>query len=255
MTLSIVILTHNQSGHTLRCLDSLAPYLAANTDTDVVVVDNGSTDRTDAAIKRWCDEHGDIAARVRLIVLPENLGVAAGRNVGLNACRGDLLMILDNDTIVNAEAIDGMRQHLHDNQYCGVCGPALKSPEGELQASAKPYPGIRLKLAHVLHPGRELPEEREELTKPHPWYIIGACQMMFRTTYQHIGPLDENIFYGPEDADFCARVRRSRLTVDYLPHLEIIHDWRRATRRRPFSRLSFLHLRGLIHFWLKNYPS
>lgn len=41
-----------------------------------------------------------------------------------------------------------------------------------------------------------------------PEYLIGACQFFRREAYLEAGPLDENIFYGPEDADFCLRIRK-----------------------------------------------
>ncbi|MDE6300743.1 MAG: glycosyltransferase family 2 protein [Muribaculaceae bacterium] len=252
MTLSIVILTCNQCGHTMRLLRSLAPYLADHTDTDVVLVDNGSTDDTDAELSAWKASLPRIAPRIKVIRLSENRGVAGGRNIGISAASGELLLILDNDTVVNAGALDGLRRHIAANPSCGICAPALRAPDGELQSSAKPYPGPLLKLAHIVRPGRELERERVEMRKPHPWYVIGACQMMRHSTYDAVGPLDEGIFYGPEDADYCARVRRAGLTIDYLPEFEIIHDWRRATRRSPLSRLGRLHIRALFHFWIKH---
>lgn len=252
MTLSIVILNCNQCGHTLRLLDSLFPYLEANSDTDAVIVDNGSSDGSPELITGWCERHPSVEQQIKLIPLTHNHGVAPARNIGINASSGQFILILDNDTIINATALDGLRQHLTDNPRCGICAPALLSPQGELQASAKPYPSLRLKIAHVIRPGQELARERAEMSSPHPWYVIGACQMLRRSTYESVGPLDENIFYGPEDADYCARVRHAGFTIDYLPHLNIIHDWRRATRRSPLSRLGLIHARALLHFWWKH---
>ena len=253
MTLTIVILTCNQREHTLRLLESLLPYMEARTGTDAVIVDNGSDDGTAKAIRtRLKSAPEDVSRRVKIIEIPENVGVAAGRNIGASGSRADFLMFLDNDTIINPEAIDGLIARFDENPRCGICAPALRSPEGEVQLSAKPFPSFSIKVAHVLHPGRELQCERDEMLKPHPWYVIGACQMMRRSTYTGVGPLDERIFYGPEDADYCARVRKVGLTIDYLPHLTIIHDWRRATRRSPLSRLGLLHARSLLYFWFKH---
>lgn len=252
MTLSIIILTHNQWHYTSRVLDSLFPYLLKRPDTDVVIVDNGSADGTAEKFIEWSQIHPETSERIKIISLHENMGVAAGRNRGIRASEGELVLILDNDTIVDGTALDGLRQYISQNHSCGICAPALRSPDGELQCSAKPYPGPFLKLAHIFRPGKELKREKDEMKKAHPWYVIGACQMMRRTTFDAIGPLDEAIFYGPEDADYCARVRKEGLTVDYLPELEIIHDWRRATRKKPFSRLGILHMKALFHFWLRH---
>ena len=253
MTLSIVILTFNQRVHTLRLMDSLLPYLCSRKDVEAVIIDNGSSDGTTDAIMDKLQSYPEIEGRLRIIVEKENRGVAAGRNIGLNSSQSDFLLILDNDTIISGQAIDGLLNHLQNHPGCGICAPALYSPSGEPQLSAKPYPGLRLKLAHILRPGKELVREKEEMKKRHPWYVIGACQMFRKSVFDKVGQLDEGIFYGPEDADYCARVRECGFTIDYLPEFSIIHDWRRVTRRNPISKLALKHFAGLLRFWSKGY--
>ena len=223
---------------------------------EVIVVDNGSADSTLEDIRIWMEENGLDSGRIRIIEMGRNAGVAAGRNAGLKEACGDYLLLLDNDTIANPEAIEGCIYHLEETQGCGICAPALYSPQGELQASAKPFPGLGIKLSHVaghlLGFGKELKRARGELAKKHPFYLIGAFQMFRREVYAAAGPLDEKIFYGPEDADFCMRVRAKGWSIDYLPQYRLIHDWRRATRRSPLSRLGRLHAAALLHFYIKH---
>lgn len=251
MRLSIIILTCNQRDYTLRCLRSMTDWLNhRRDDVEVILVDNGSEDDTLEQVEMWRDEC--LTGNLRIIRAGENLGVARGRNLGLKAAGGEVLMLLDNDTIANPDTFETLCEYVERNPSCGIAAPALYSPQGELQASAKPYPGLWLKLSHVLRPGRELAAEREELRKRHPFYVIGACQVFRRDVLDRVGWLDEKIFYGPEDCDFCIRVRRAGYTVDYLNDLRLTHDWRRATRRSPFSRLGRLHARALLYFWIKN---
>lgn len=248
--LSIIVLTCNQSGFTMRLLDSMLPYLQEKGErVELIIVDNGSADGTPGRIEDFTVRHG--LSNVRLILSATNEGVARGRNRGLSAAGGDVLMLLDNDTMADGETYDALLHHVLRNAGCGIAAPALYSPSGELQSSAKPYPGPGIKLAHLLHPGSELKCEREELKKRHPFYVIGACQVFRREVYEMAGPLDSGIFYGPEDADFCIRVREAGFSIDYLPELHLVHDWQRATRRSPFSRLGRLHALALLRFWLK----
>ncbi len=64
--------------------------------------------------------------------------------------------------------------------------------------------------------------------------------------------LDENIFYGPEDADFCIRVSQAGYTIDYLTSVSIYHDHRRITRRNPFTGIAFRHFKALLYFYRKH---
>ena len=108
MTLTIVILTCNQREHTMRLLESLIPYLETRCGTETVIVDNGSDDGTCDAIRHRLADAGTVSDRVRIIRLSKNVGVAAGRNIGASDSQTEFLMFLDNDTIINPEAIDGL---------------------------------------------------------------------------------------------------------------------------------------------------
>ena len=249
--LSIIILTCNQRDFTLRLLHSMEGWLrASGNDVEVILVDNGSTDSTSESIRAWLRESG--ITNLRLIEAGENLGVARGRNLGLKAASGGVLMLLDNDTVADGRVYDELCRYVEDTPACGIAAPALYSPDGELQASAKPYPSPWLKLRHVLSPGRESAAERAELANPHPYYVIGACQVFRRDILGKVGLLDEGIFNGPEDCDFCIRVRTAGFTNDYIPQLRLTHDWRRATRRSPLGTLGRRHLKALLRFWMRH---
>lgn len=247
MKLSIVVLTCNQKGFTLKLLDTLLPILNDERGTELIIIDNGSADGTRQAVEEF---PGLPKQTLKYHYNAQNRGVAAGRNIGLKKAKGEIILILDNDTEVTKEAVDNLLNHLDHNPACGLCAPALYSPEGALQESAKPFPGLAIKLRHLLKKGESSASELDAMASGHPYYVIGACQMFRREIIEKIGLLDEKIFYGPEDADWCERIRKAGYTIDYLPEISIIHHWQRATNRSPFSRLSLLHAKGLLHFYI-----
>lgn len=249
--LSIVVLTCNQRDTTMRLCDSLTGYMREHNDAELIIVDNGSSDGTAGHIAAWINNNG--LQRVTVMPLPVNKGVAAGRNVGLRHATGRYVMLLDNDTLACGETFDALVSHLEDNPGCGVVAPALYSPDGELQSSAKPYPTPWLKLMHVLRPGHELAVERRHATSPHPYYVIGACQLFPRSLLDTVGMLDEGMFYGPEDCDYCLRVRLAGYSIDYRSDLSLVHDWRRATRRSPLGWLGRRHAAALWRLWRRTW--
>lgn len=257
LNLSIVILTCNQKDYTLRVLDSLSPFMSEESGAEVIVVDNGSTDGTAKAVAAKHYGWGD---RLVYKILEKNRGVAAGRNVGLRLATRDVFMILDNDTIVNVEALRYLYERLTADRTIGVIAPALYSPAGELQDSAKPYPGLGIKIRHFISQKWRRSDESVRSVEFEPVYVIGACQMFRREVWEHAGPLDEAIFYGPEDADFCLRVKASGLRILYTPSASIIHDWQRATSGRSFAtqltprrlRLTLRHIQALFHFYISH---
>ena len=76
--------------------------------------------------------------------------------------------------------------------------------------------------------------------------------MLRKSVRYKVGLLDENIFYGPEDADYCLRIAGEGFKVVYLPQYSIVHLWRRATNRQRFSLLAWKHFCGLCYFYIKH---
>lgn len=251
MLLSIVVLTCNQCDTTMRLCQSLTHWLSGRDDVELIIVDNGSTDATASRIEEWIKTHG--LTQVTFMPLAVNKGVAAGRNTGIKHATGKYIMLLDNDTLACGETFDALVTHLEKNPRCGVAAPALYSPDGELQASAKPYPTPRIKLMHLLSPHHNLAVERRHASSPHPYYVIGACQMFPRAILGTVGLLDEGMFYGPEDCEFCLRVRLAGYTVDYRSDLHLVHDWRRVTRRSPLGWLGRRHAAALWRLWRRTW--
>lgn len=242
MRASIVILTFNQREVTLRCLDALDEFMRGHSDVEIIVVDNGSADGTGSAIE---DRRYAWAPRLTYRRKDSNSGVAAGRNSGIRMAKGDIIVLLDNDTVPTSRVLSELIGHVERNPRCGVAAPGLMSADGAVQNSAKSYPGLLEKMRNVLSSGQPpMPE--------HPYYVIGACQVFRRSVVDEVGELDENIFYGPEDADFCARIRKAGYSIDYIPSLSMIHDYRRATSRNVLSPLGRRHIKALLYFWWKH---
>lgn len=244
-TLSIIILTCNQQSVLRRCLDSLLSSVH-NINSEIIIVDNGSTDGTTEMLSAFFPT-------IKVIVNPENLGVAMARNQGIKASTGKYILILDNDTIVNHEAIAGMLDYIQSHPEAGVVACRLLNSDKTVQQSLKPYPGLMIKLHNVLGiKGRETIFPTSPDGTIHPTYVIGACQMFRRQLIENIGMLDSRIFYGPEDADFCIRATKAGYKICYLPNFSIEHLHRRATTHKLLSPLARKHFVALIYFYLKH---
>ncbi|MDR2916878.1 MAG: glycosyltransferase family 2 protein [Tannerella sp.] len=263
--LSVVIITWNAQRDVKACLDSVMEATMQRP-VEIIVVDNGSTDDTRAILHSYGE-------RINLILLQKNNGIAVARNIGMNAAKGEYIWILDVDTIVNKEAVDGMLGYLIHHPECGLCACRLQSENGDVQDSCRrlPYPKHKVRnlltgktgrsvLTKGLHNKVKKQNEAQfyhkELWGGKPFeveYVIGACQMFRKTILNEVGYLDEQIFYGPEDADFCLRIYQKGYQIVCLPFYHIIHHYNRISNKKLFTRISWLHLKGLFHFYSKHH--
>lgn len=245
MLLSVVLITWNGRRLLANCLKSL-DFLLQRNDIEVIVVDNGSEDGTMHFLH-------DKYPQIITIPLERNRGVAYARNRALERANGDFLWILDNDTELSEQVAFGMLEFMKKNPDVGLAGCRLVDADGLVQESCKRFPGIGEKVRNLLHThGYRYAYGLEKMKSDfEPEYLIGACQLIRREAYEAVGPLDEKIFYGPEDADFCIRVRKAGFHLAYVPEFTVLHHCQRMTRGRIFTPIGIKHIEGLIHLYFK----
>ncbi|MDR7545120.1 MAG: glycosyltransferase [Armatimonadota bacterium] len=249
---SVVVLTWNSSRNVGRALAALSQEchgLAA----EVIVVDNGSTDDSLAVVAAS-------APQARVVRNTRNLGVAPARNQGMRQARGRYVLLLDSDTEMMPGSLRAMVEFLDARPEVAVVGPKLVYPDGTLQFSCRRFPTVPGKLFRLLPLAwrRALPWVADEelmgldhsIAQPVD-YVIGACQLIRRSVSEALGGLDDRIFYGPEDVDFCLRAWKAGWEVWYLPGAVVIHSEQRVTRRRP-GMLTWHHGRALVYYFAKH---
>jgi GT2 family glycosyltransferase len=249
---SIIIIANNVREEVLACLESIARH-AGRATVEVIFVDNASSDGTAAAVAAEFPE-------TRIIYRSTNEGVAA-RNYGLRAARGRVRIFLDSDAMLTPGAVDELVDFLDRRPDVGLVGPRLVYPDGTLQLSARRFPPLLLPL--LRRPPLDQVFDRRRIVRrhlmaDHPYhrtreveYVLGACQAFTAEVQELVGEIDPSIFYGPDDADWCLRIRRAGRKVVYHPAATVIHAYRRGSRRRPVSRLALRHLRAYYYFQWK----
>ena len=253
MTLSIVIVNFNGGAHIANCLASLDAAPPA-TSHEIVVVDNASTDGSpDDVRRRW--------PQVKLVALEKNVGFSAGNNAGIRATTGDLILLLNNDTIVGPGALDRLIERLQAHGDAAVAGPRLVDGEGRLEISfgpmISPLAELRQKaIGRLYDRGVSAVESyvaRRAAAERYVDWVSGACLLVYRRDAEAAGLLDERYFLYTEDVDFCAAIRARGRKILFTPHAQITHL--RGKSRATAPRMTNLaYRRSQIAFYEKHHP-
>ncbi|HEX5132454.1 MAG TPA: glycosyltransferase family 2 protein [Candidatus Krumholzibacteria bacterium] len=245
-SVTVIILTWNGRALTLDCLDSLAKVTTPNVRT--LVVDNASADGTrDAIVERF-------GPRVTLIANPENLGYAAGNNVGIEralADGADFILLLNNDTVVDPAFIDELLKDFAAHPGAGIAGPKtyyFTPPDRIWFAGGE----VSLWRGTARHIGiREIDHGQYDTAGPVD-YVSGCALMARRAVFERIGALDDGYRAYFEDTDFCLRARHAGFGVRYVPTARIWHRISASTGGQLARRKVTRKLRSSARFFRRH---
>lgn len=207
----------------------------------IIVVDNASPDDSATRIEQWLAdtstefqvcEAGQTAAPAPVILLKRrnNGGYAAGNNAGLAigmTFGADAFLLLNNDAILDKNALGAMWRALNGSRRPGLCGPLIYYPHPwrTVQCCAGGHTnfvtGLSRFIGENLSVEKALSIKREAVEKELN-FICGACVLASRDFVRTVGPLNEGYFLYCEEQDWAIRASE-RFDLVYAPDALCIH--------------------------------
>ena len=237
---SIIIPNWNGAHHLPVCLEALRAQTYPH--REVILVDNGSTDGSQALVTEQYPE-------VRLLALESNLGLTGGNNAGFRAAQGEILISLNNDTQADRGFVEALVTALLEHAEAGMAAAKmlLFDRRDTLHSAGDGYgvDGI---------PFNRGVWQRDEGQFDEPGWIFGGCGGAVayrRAMLDDIGLFDESFFMYCEDVDLNWRAQLAGWHCWYTPGAVVYHKLS-ATGGGPIA--SFYTGRNTIWVMAKNYP-
>lgn len=213
--LSLVVLGYrNFDAVTKNCLESLLPW-AGSAAVEIWVVDNGSPDDSAAKTRAWCDAHPGF----RCLISEKNLGFAGGMNWGASHAQGDWLLLVNNDTVFPALALDALQRVVQSSPpQVAMLGPVTNAA-GNGQRLWKPDADH----AEWLQIGKQLHENPTHQLMP-AYRSDFFCIAIKRAVWEQLGGLDTVFGLGYyEDFDFSLRLRHAGFEQKITEDVFVLH--------------------------------
>jgi GT2 family glycosyltransferase len=249
---AIVIVTYNSAAEIEGCLDSVADLAA----TEIIVIDNASTDGTPAKATR---------PGIRLIANSRNCGFAGAVNQGVRATSAPFVLLLNPDARLERGLSALVAQF--DDPLTGAAGGMLTGADGQPQTGfmARNLPTPAALILELLGINRLFPHNRvnwhyrclglsqsatAEVEQP-----AGAFLMFSRLAYEKVGGFDER-FYPVwfEDVDFCAQLKKAGYRVRYTPEAVANHTGGHSVGSLRMEIRQRYWYGSLLEYAAKHYP-
>ncbi len=242
LSLVTCVLNWNRPDDTIACVASLLAGEAAN--QRVLVVDNGSSDDSVARLRA---RFGDA---IEILATGANRYYAGGMNAGIEramALHADLILLLNNDTVVAPDAVPWLVAAAEAHPGAGILAPAVcflaeRARDwslGSRCAAWRPFP------AEV---GRGAVDRGQYTAPMRVDFVTGCAMLVRREVVERIGLLDESYRFYYEDADYCARARAAGFGLLVEPRARIYHAVAQSATRDP-ATVRYLKTRGRVRFY------
>lgn len=222
--LTVVVVNWNTRELLRDCLRSVQEHLAG-VDTEVIVVDNASTDGS-------ADMVTAEFPRVRLLRNAENLGFGSANNAAMRVARGGWLLLLNSDVVLTDDSVARLFGRIHTQSDLGVAHCRVRLADGRLQHTTYRFPTLGLtvledlglyKLLGSRAPGILLGQHWDHTIEREVDWVAGVFMLLPRVVFEQTGGFDERLFLYGEDLEWCRRIRDTGRAIRFFPDAEITH--------------------------------
>lgn len=251
MTTAIVILNWNGEKYLQQFLPILTKY-TPDTDVEIIVADNASTDSSLQVMK-------DYFPAIRTIVLDRNYGFAGGYNKALEQVDADYYVLLNSDVEVTDNWLSPMLNFMNENENVAACQPKIRSYYNRTSfehAGASGgfidqygFPFCRGRVFGVVEEDKGQYDDNIDV-----FWATGACLMVRSKVFWKVGALDSEFFAHMEEIDLCWRLKSRGYRVVCVPG-SIVYHIGGGTLHVDSPHKIYLNFRNNLLLLYKNLPT
>ena len=255
MKLSIIIVNYNVRFFLEQAIRS-ALKASNNLESEIIVVDNASTDGSKEMVE-------SSFSNIQYIYLDDNLGFSKANNVGIKASKGEFVLLLNPDTVVAENAFENSVRFMDENPEAGGLGVHMIDGSGAfLPESKRGLPTPSAAFYKIFGLSRLFPNSKKfgkyhlgylDENQTHEVEILSGAYMMMRSSaLEKAGLLDETFFMYGEDIDLSYRLIKAGYKNYYFPESRIIHYKGESTKKGSVNYV-FVFYRAMVIFAKKHF--
>ncbi len=239
---SIIIPNYNGREYLENCFSSLAKLNYSN--YEIILVDN---DSKDGSIKFTKDNY----PQIKVIHNKKNLGFAEANNIGYYEAKGDYILFLNNDIVVNPNFLTVLVEEIEKEKYIGGVQPKILQMNNHKKLDC--VGGFLTSTGALYHFGygknADSPKYNQRLLI---FSMKGAAMLFKREVLEKVGLFDKSFFAYFEETDLCHRIWLAGYKIFYVPRAIIYHKGGGTSGKMNSSYIQFNSFKNRINSYIKN---
>jgi len=227
LSCSVIIINHNTFLLTSNCIRAVIEK-TKEIEYELILVDNASSESRPEKFKEEFPQ-------IILVKSNQNIGFAKGNNLGIQYAKGEVILLLNSDTLLQNNAINLAFKRLKKDESIGAISGKLLYPDGRLQFPAQRFERFSTELRELFRINKFLRKSEKSiyylgeafnhLSEVQCDWIWGSFFMFRRETLDKLpnGELPAIFFMYGEDVHWCYEIKKLGYKILYYPDAEIIH--------------------------------
>ena len=239
---TVIIVNWNGLIYLPECLGSLEKIHYKH--TEIFFVDNASTDGSVLFVKENFPD-------IKILYNKTNLGFAEGHEEALQKAKGNAILLLSTDTIVEANVLDELVKSLYAQDDIGAVQPKLLlfGEKNKIDSIGMFF----LTSGWLYHYGRAKDADLPQYNVPMEMFSAkGACMLFRKEVLKRTGLFDKDYFAYFEETDLCHRIWLSGYRIVYTPKTQVIHKGGGSSKQMVPSYIYFHSYKNRLCTYIKN---
>lgn len=259
MKLSIIIVNYNTYELTKQTINSIVekehPF-----QYEILLVDNASSD---GSIERLQEEFTSYIYQgiLQVFINKTNLGFAKANNIGMKIAKGEYILLLNSDTVINENCLELCLAQIKKDIKIGALGCKVVLSDGTLDHACKRgFPTPKASLYYLLKLHKKNPIKYGQYDALHLHEdetgevdcLMGAFMLMPKNVLDKVGLLDEDFFMYGEDINLCYRIKKAGFKILYYPKAQITH-YKGGSSKKKRTKVIYDFHQAMWIFYKKHY--
>lgn len=239
--ISIITINYNGLQDTCELIDSLYSCIHSVT-YEIIVVDNASENQEASVIKKKYPS-------VHVIESKDNLGFSGGNNLGIRQAKGDFILLLNNDTLVEKDGFHQLIETFNQNPSVGMVCPKIRFADDEIIIQYAGY----TELSSITLRNRAIglgEKDKGQYNKCYQTsYVHGAAVMIRKEAINKVGLMPEIFFLYYEEIDWSTSFKEHGYEIWYNGNCTIYHKESQSVGQESAMRSYYMMRNRLLYAW------